>query len=71
MSELPPPLIIGRVQQVGQDQVLAPLHRETVLIHQQRVAALIECAMDYAHDPGSSRAVAELLRVAATFTENT
>jgi hypothetical protein len=41
-----------------------------MLWYQQRLRALIECAVDYAHDPSNPETVRELLRVAKLFAEN-
>lgn len=66
-----PVLIMGRVEltPTGQKQ-LQPLHRETTLLYQQKVAALVECARDYAHDPTNARFEQKLLDIALAFAEN-
>lgn len=53
----------------AEKQVLSD-HRKRVLLHQQKVAALVECATDYAHDPRDPQSVANLLRIALAFAEN-
>jgi len=68
-SEFKPTLIIGRLETGQSEMILHPLHREATLLYQQQVAALIECAREYASDSSDARAVSELLRVAASFTE--
>jgi hypothetical protein len=64
-----PTLIVGRLEFERNQQVLSPLHRQEVLLHQQRIAALIECARSYAQNPSDAQNVRELLRVASAFKD--
>lgn len=66
-----PQLIVGRVAFQSDRPIIQSLHREATLLHQQRVAALIECARQYAANPSDAQNVTELLRVASAFAENT
>jgi hypothetical protein len=67
-----PTLVMGRVVVQPKQTTLTSLtpHPEQMLAYQQRIAALIECAREYAHNPSDAHAIKELLRVAAAFTEN-
>ncbi len=67
-----PTLVVGRLElqpQITLLHSLSPDHRAETLLYQQKVAALIECARDYAHSPHDVRVVEELFRVAAQFTD--
>jgi hypothetical protein len=63
----PPTYIVGRLELQNKRQTINSLHRAETLLYQQQVAALIECARTYAHNPSDAQAIKELLRVAAAF----